>query len=209
MAIKGKARWLLDNTSSLLWSALSLFFALFLFLSTTPHTHFFLACFIPCTTVHFCAVSLSPEGQWVCSCCFYSQSYGWVCTWRRTTTLWCGHMCYSCIAQPSVALVLAGLASIYPGPSWLHCDPLTTAALKWHLAMCSGSHMRVSEGRRWWFDLQNKKTKTFLFKCFLDLTVCSNEYCSLSWKIFFNFHVEKYKCVSHSLPEFLSYSFLQ
>lgn len=135
------------------------FFTLFLS-PTTPHTQFFLACFIPCTTVHFSAVSLSPEGQWVCSCCFYSQSYGWVCTWRRNTTLWCGHMCYSCIAQPSVALVLAGLASIYPGPSWLHCDPLTTAALKWRLAKRSGSHMRVSEGRRWWFDLQNKKKTT-------------------------------------------------
>ena len=55
-------------------------------------------------------------------------------------------MCHSCIAQPSVALVLAGLAGLYPGPSWLHCDPLTTVALRWHLARHSGSHMRVSMG---------------------------------------------------------------
>lgn len=63
-------------------------------------------------------------------------------------------MCHGCIAQPSVALVLAGLASIYPGPSWMLCDPLTAAALKWHFAIHSGSHMRVLEGRRRWFDLQ-------------------------------------------------------
>lgn len=162
-------------------SSFSFFYSFFSSPLPPPPTHT-----IPCITVHFSAVSLSPEGQWVCSCCFYSQSYSWVCAWSRNTTLWCGHMCHSCVAQPSVALALAGLASIYPGPSWLHCVPLTTAALRWRLAIHSGSHTRLSEGRRWWFDLQNKKT--FFSKVFLDVAVSSsNKYCSLSWTIFLIF----------------------
>ena len=132
---KGKACCLLDNTASPFWSLVSSFSSLTrLQFPSLPHTHslFFLSFF----TLHV-SLFLSPMSA------FLHQATGFtpatsilrvmavVAHKAWTLHCWCGQMCHSSLAQPSVPLVLTGSVIVYPGAR----SPIVTLLLMLH---CGG-----------------------------------------------------------------------